>query len=107
MYGLMMDTTANPKQTDSRHVMVARADEELAHAHEQITRAHEEIGRTEEQLSELQHDVARQPSDHPQSRVNTFRPAVPCSPPFLCRRALGALMSLGLLGCIGVADRTL
>jgi len=64
MYGLMMDTTANPKQTDSRHVMVARADEELAHAHEQITRAHEEIGRTEEQLSELQHDAARQPSDH-------------------------------------------
>jgi hypothetical protein len=99
----MMDTTANPKQTDSHHVMVARADEELAHAHEQITRAHEEIGRTEEQLSELQHDVARQPSDHPQSRMNTFRPAVPSDPPSLGRRAVRAFISLALLGCIGVA----
>ena len=103
MYGLMMDTTANPKQTDSHHVMVARADEELAHAHEQITRAHEEIGRTEEQLSELQHDVARQPSDHPRSRMNTFRPAVPSNPPSLGRRAVRAFISLALLGCIGVA----
>jgi hypothetical protein len=103
MYGLMMDTTANPKQTDSRHVMVARADEELAHAYEQITRAHEEIGRTEELLSELQHDVARQPSDHPQSRMNTFRPAVPSNPPSLGRRAVRAFISLALLGCIGVA----
>jgi hypothetical protein len=103
MYGLMMDTTANPKQTDSHHVMVARADEELAHAHEQITRAHEETGRTEEQLSELQHDVARQPSDHPQSRMNTFRPAVPSDPPSLGRRAVRAFISLALLGCIGVA----
>jgi hypothetical protein len=99
----MMDTTANPKQTDSRHVMVARADEELAHAHEQIKRAHEEIGRTEEQLSELQHDVARQPSDHPQGRMNTFRPAVPSNPPSLGRRAVRAFISLALLGCIGVA----
>ena len=103
MYGLMMDTTANPKQTDSRHVMVARADEELAHAHEQITRAHEEIGRTEAQPSELQHDVARQPSDHPQGRMNTFRPAVPSNPPSLGRRAVRAFISLALLGCIGVA----
>jgi hypothetical protein len=103
MYGLMMDTTANPKQTDSHHVMVARADEELAHAHEQITRAHEQTGRTEEQLSELQHDVARQPSDHPQSRMNTFRPAVPSDPPSLGRRAVRAFISLALLGCIGVA----
>jgi hypothetical protein len=103
MYGLMMDTTANPKQTDSHHVMVAQADEELAHAHEQITRAHEEIGRTEAQLSELQHDVARQPSDHPQGRMNTFRPAVPSNPPSLGRRAVRAFISLALLGCIGVA----
>jgi hypothetical protein len=103
MYGLMMDTTANPKQTDSHHVMVARADEELAYAHEQITRAHEEIGRTEEQLSELQHDVARQPSDHPQSRMNTFRPAVPSNPPSLGRRAVRAFISLALLGCVGAA----
>src|SRR5207248_11643351 len=74
-----------------------------AHAHEQITREHEEIGRTEEQLSELQHDVASQPSDHPQSRMNMFRPAVPSNPPSLGRRAVRAFISLALLGCIGVA----
>ena len=38
-----MDTALNPKQTDPRHVLLARADEELAHAHEQIARANEEI----------------------------------------------------------------
>jgi len=48
-----MDTTLNPKQTDPPHVLVARADEELAHAHEQITRADEQIARAEEQLSKL------------------------------------------------------
>ena len=83
--------------------MVARADEELAHAHEQITRADEEIARTEEQLSELEHDVARQPSDHPQTRMNTFRPAVPSNPPSLGGRAVRAFIGLPLLGCIGVA----
>ena len=34
-----MDTTLNPKSTDPRHILVARADEEFAHAYEQITRA--------------------------------------------------------------------
>jgi hypothetical protein len=34
-----MDTTLNPKPTDPRHILVARADEEFAHVYEQITRA--------------------------------------------------------------------
>ena len=97
------DTTLNPKQTDPRHVMVARADQELAHAYEQLTRAHEDIGRTEEQFSKLEHDVASHPSDHPQSRMNTFRPAVPSNPPSLGRRVVRACISLGLIACIGVA----
>ena len=54
-----MDTTLNPKQADPRHVLVARADEELTHAYEQITRADEQIARTEKQLSKLEHDAAR------------------------------------------------
>jgi hypothetical protein len=53
-----MDTTLNPKQTDPRHVMVARVDEELAHVYEQITRVDEEIARAEEQLSKPD-DAAR------------------------------------------------
>ena len=39
------DTTLNPKQSDPRHVMVARVDEKLAHVYEQITRVDEEIAR--------------------------------------------------------------
>jgi hypothetical protein len=54
-----MDTALNPKQADPRHVLVARADEELTHAYEQITRADEQIARAEKQLSKLEHDAAR------------------------------------------------
>jgi len=53
------DTTLNPKQTDPRHVLGARADEELAHAYEEIKRTGEELARAEEQLSKLEHDAAR------------------------------------------------
>jgi hypothetical protein len=79
-----MDTTLNPKQTDPRHVLVARADEELAHAYEQITRADEELARAEERLSKLEHDAVR--GNRP-----LFGPAV---------RGLTGLL---LAACIGVA----
>jgi hypothetical protein len=97
------DTTLNPKQTDTRHVMVARADEELAHVYEKITRVDEEIARAEEQLSKLEHDAARHPSDPPQTRKNTFRPAVPGSRPSLGGRAVRGFAGLMLAACIGVA----
>lgn len=84
-----MDTTLNPKQTDPRHVLLARADEELAQAHEQITRAGEEIARAEEQLSKLEHDAAR--------------PAVPRKQPLFDRPAVRGLTGLLLAACIGVA----
>ena len=75
-----MDTT---QQSDPRHVLAARADEELAHAHEQITRAGEEIARAEEQLSKL---------DAASGKQGLFdRPAV---------RGLTGLL---LAACIGVA----
>ena len=77
-----MDTT---QQADPRHVLVARADEELAHAHEQITRAGEELARAEQQLSKLEHDAA------PRNRRLFDRPAV---------RGLTGLL---LAACIGVA----
>jgi hypothetical protein len=82
-----MDTTLNPKQTDPRHVLVARADEELAHAYEQITRADEQIARAEEQLSKLEHKAAR----HPGNRPLFDRPAV--------RGLTGVLLA----ACVGVA----
>src|SRR5216683_7925594 len=83
-----MDTTLNPKQTDPPHVLVARADEELAHAHEQITRADEQIARAEEQLSKLEHDAPR--------------PAVPGKRPLFDRPAVRGFTGLLLAACIGV-----
>jgi hypothetical protein len=53
-----METALNPNQTAPRHVLLDRADEELAHAYEQLTRAGEEMARAEEQLSKLEQDAA-------------------------------------------------
>jgi hypothetical protein len=84
-----MDTTLDQKQTDPRHVLTARADEELAHAYSQITRAGEEIARAEEQLSKLEHDAAR--------------PAVPGKRPLFDRPAVRGFTGLLLAAGIGVA----
>src|SRR6266850_8441841 len=75
-----MDTA---QQTEPRHVLVARADEELAHAHEQITRAAEEIARAEQQLSKLD--------------------AASCKQGLFDRPAVRGLTGLLLAACIGVA----
>src|SRR6266478_3046166 len=84
-----MDTTLNPKQTEPRNVLIARADEELSHAYEQITSAGEQIARAEEQLSRLEHAARR---------------AVPGKRPSLRgRRAVRGLIGLMLAACIGVA----
>lgn len=80
-----MDTALNPKQTDLRHVLVARADEEIAHAYEQITRADEQIARAEKQLSKLERDAT------PGNRSLFDRPAA---------RGLTGLL---LAACIGAA----
>src|SRR5882757_5907176 len=87
-YGALMDTTLNPKQTDPPHVLVARAGEEIA--------------RAQEQLSKLEHDAARHPSDQ-QTRMNTFRPAVPGNRPLFDRPAVRGFTGLLLAACIGVA----
>src|SRR5258705_9284459 len=95
------DPTLNPKQSEPRRVMVARVDEKLADVFEQITRVDEEIARAEQQLSKRD-DAARHPSDHPQTRMNTFRPAVPGNRPSLGGRAVRAFIGLTLAACIGV-----
>jgi len=96
------DTTLNPKESEPRRVMVARVDEKLAQVFEQITRVDEEIARAEEQLSKRD-DAARHPSDPPQTRMNTFRPAVPGNRPSLGGRAVRGFAGLMLAACIGVA----
>jgi hypothetical protein len=96
------DTTLNPKSSDPRQVMVARVDEKLADVFEQITRVDEEIARAEQQLSKRD-DAARHPSDHPQTRMNTFRPAVSSNRPSLGGRAARGFIGLTLIACIAVA----
>ena len=98
-----MHSTLNPKQTDPRRVLVARVDEELAHTFNQIAHADEQIARVEEQLSKLEHEAPRYPSDHPQTRMNTLRPAVRGSRPSLGGRAVRGLTALMLTACICVA----
>ena len=83
-----MDTTLNPKQTDPRHVLSERADEELAHAYNQITRAGEEIARAEEQLSKLE---------------RAARHAAPGKRRSLGGRAVRGFIGLMLAACICVA----
>src|SRR6266446_5527923 len=98
-----MHSTMDPKQTDPLNVLVARADEELAHAYERITRAAQEAVRAEEQLSKLERDAARHPSDHPQTHMHTFRPTVPGNRPSLGGRAVRGFTGLMFAACIAVA----
>jgi hypothetical protein len=80
-----MDTALDSKPTDSRQVLAARADEELAHAYEQITRADEQLAHAEQQLSRLE------------------REAVPGKQGVFDRPAVRGLTGLLLAACIGVA----
>jgi ferric-dicitrate binding protein FerR (iron transport regulator) len=98
-----MHSTPDLKQTGPPNVLVARADEELARAYEQITRANEEIARAEEQCSKLERDAGRHPLNHPQTRINTFRPAVSGKRRSLGGQAVRGFTGLTLAACIGVA----
>jgi len=98
-----MDTTLNPKQNDTRNAVFARVDEELANVYEQLTRADEQIAGLQEQRSKSEHGAARHPSDHPQTRVNTFRPAVLGKRASLGGRAIRGFTGLILTACIGAA----
>jgi hypothetical protein len=91
-----MHPTPSQKQTDPQRVLIARVDEELAHTREQIARA-------DEQLSKLERDAARYPSGHPQTRMDTVRPAVVGNRPSPGGRAMRGFIGLLLAACIGVA----
>ncbi|MGZ3323750.1 MAG: hypothetical protein ACXU9C_22640 [Xanthobacteraceae bacterium] len=98
-----MDTTLNPKPTDTRNAVFARVDEELANVYEQLTRADQQIAGMQEQRSKSENGAARHPSDHPQTRANTFRPVVLGKRASLGGRAVRGFTGLILTACIGVA----
>ncbi|HZC97855.1 MAG TPA: hypothetical protein VE267_17330 [Bradyrhizobium sp.] len=80
-----MDTTLDPKQTAPRHVLLARADEEVAHAYAEIKRADKELARADQRLSKLE------------------RGAVPGNRRLFDRPAVRGLTGLLLTACIGAA----
>ena len=69
-----MNSTTDPKAPDD--VLVARADERLAHAYDQIARADEQLAQLNEQLSKLEHDPAHHPSAVAGHRPPRGRPAL-------------------------------
>jgi hypothetical protein len=90
-----MHSTLNPEQTDPSNV--------FAHVNEEIARAHEQIALVDKQISNQAHDDARHSSDHPQTRMNTFRPGVRDNRPSLGGRAVRGFTALMLTACICVA----
>ena len=71
-----MDSTPKPKTAEPNDVVVALADERLAHAYGHIVRADEQLARVNEQLSKLEHDAPRHPSAVPGRRTSRVRPAL-------------------------------
>jgi len=57
-----MNSTPNPKATDADDILIARADERLAHAYSKIASADEQLARVTEKLSRLEYDAPRHPS---------------------------------------------
>jgi hypothetical protein len=64
-----MESTPSQTQADRREVLIARADEELAHAHELITSADEQIARLHARLSKLERDEAARSRHRRMSRL--------------------------------------
>src|SRR5258707_11008501 len=74
----------------------------LKQAYGQVGRADEQIARVDEQVSKLEQDAAPHSSE-PQTRINTFQPAVPGDRPSPGGRAIGGFIGFLLAVCIGVA----
>jgi pyruvate/2-oxoglutarate dehydrogenase complex dihydrolipoamide acyltransferase (E2) component len=91
-----MDSTPKPKTAEPNDVVVALADERLAHAYGQIARADEQLARVNEQLSKLEHDAPRHPSAVPGRRTSRVRPAL--------RGLIGLLLAACIFGAAFVSQ---
>jgi predicted FMN-binding regulatory protein PaiB len=91
-----MSSTSNPEAIEPNDVLIARADERLAHAYGQIARADEQLARVTEQLSKLEHDAARQSSAVPGREHSRGRPAL--------RALIGLLLAAGMFIAAFVAQ---
>ena len=86
-----MNSTLNLQAAEADNVLVARADERLAHAYEQIARADEQLARVTEKLSKMEEDATHYP------------PAALRPKPSRGGVALRGLIGLLLAACIVVA----
>ena len=71
-----MNSTPEPKAIEPSDVLVALADEQLAHTYGQIMRADEQLARLNEQLAKLEHDAPHHPGAVPGGRPPRDRPAL-------------------------------
>jgi cytoskeletal protein RodZ len=71
-----MNSTTDYEATEPNHVLIARADERLAHAYEQIASADEQLARVNEQISRLEQDAVRRPSGVPHRAQSRDRPVL-------------------------------
>ena len=83
-----MNSTPSPKAIEPDDVLVARADQRLAHAYAQIARADEQIARVNEQISKLDHGAAPDSSAVPSRR--------PTRSGSLARGLVGSLLAAGI-----------
>lgn len=85
-----MNSTPNPGPGYPDDVLVARADERLAHAYAKITDADEQLARVTAQLSRMERDASRRPSvasGRRPSRAGT-----------VLRGLVGAVLAAGIFG---------
>jgi hypothetical protein len=71
-----MNSTPSPEAIEPDGVLVARADERLAHAYAQIARADEQLANVNEQLSKLNQNATRDPPSVAGRRPSRATPAL-------------------------------
>ena len=83
-----MNSTPNPKPAEADDVLVARADERLAHAYEKIARADEQLARVTETLSKMEQDAVRHAATVPLRKPSSGGAAL--------RGLIGLLLAAGI-----------
>jgi hypothetical protein len=91
-----MNSTTNYEATEPDHVLIARADERLAHAYEQIASADEQLARVNEQILRLEQDAVRHPAAVPRRAARRERRAL--------RGFVGLLLAAGIFAAAFVSQ---
>ena len=85
---------------DTKNVLIAHADEQLARVRERIASADEEIARVTEQLSKIERDDVRNPSARPGDDAGNPSAAKPAPQPPRGKSAVPGSIDLLLIGLV-------